>query len=94
MLDIKLLRDNPDKVKDGIAAKNADPKLVDEFLRLDKEWREITAKLDEKRAEQNKLSGPSTSSGDNREAAKRNKEEGFLIEEKNQEDLGEVEFEE
>lgn len=75
MLDIKLLRENPDKVKYGIAAKNADPGLVDLFLKLDKEWRALTARLDEKRAEQKKLSGPSTGPGDNREAAKKNKEE-------------------
>lgn len=56
MLDIKLLREEPEKVKKGIAAKNADPKIVDEFLILDGKWRELTATLDEKRAEQKKLS--------------------------------------
>ena len=70
MLDIKLVRDNPDRVKEGIAAKNADPALVDEFLRLDKEWREITAKLDEKRAEQKKFSEARDIEG-----GKKNKEE-------------------
>ncbi len=56
MLDIKLLREEPERVKEGIAAKLSDPKLVDEFLRLDGEWRKLTASLDEKRAEQKKLS--------------------------------------
>ncbi|MEK9179950.1 MAG: serine--tRNA ligase [Patescibacteria group bacterium] len=70
MLDIKLLRDSPQVVKDGIAVKGAGPKLVDEFLRLDGEWRTFTANLDEKRALQNKLSKER-----NIEAAKKNKEE-------------------
>ena len=70
MLDIKLLRENPQFVKDGIAAKNADPALVDEFVRLDGEWRELTAELDKKRAEQNRLSQARDVEG-----GKRNKEE-------------------
>lgn len=70
MLDIKLLRENPEKVKEGIAAKNADPALVDEFLRLDAEWREATAKFDEGRAEQKRFSEARDIEG-----GKRNKEE-------------------
>ena len=31
MLDIKFIRDNPELVKEGIAKKKADPKLVDSF---------------------------------------------------------------
>jgi seryl-tRNA synthetase len=56
MLDIKLLREEPEKVKKAIATKNADPKLVDEFVKFDAEWRATTAKLDALRAEQKKLS--------------------------------------
>src|SRR4051812_48432176 len=70
MLDIKLLRDEPDKVRNGIKAKNHDPKLVDEFLRLDEEWRKLTAEIDEKRAEQKKLSEARKI-----DEAKKNKEE-------------------
>jgi len=55
MLDIKLLRENPNKVKDGVRAKNSDPKLVDRFLALDTEWRTLTKELDEKRALQKAL---------------------------------------
>lgn len=75
MLDVKLLRENPDAVKRGIAAKNADPGLVGEFLRLDKEWREITVRLDEKRAEQRKLSQARDIEG-----GKKNKEEVKALE--------------
>lgn len=57
MLDVNLIRENPEKVKKGVAAKNADPKLVDDFLALDEKWRKLTARLDDLRAEQKKLSG-------------------------------------
>lgn len=56
MLDIKLLREEPDRVKRGIKAKGANPKLVDNFLALDEKWRRITKELDDLRAEQKKLS--------------------------------------
>jgi seryl-tRNA synthetase len=39
MLDIKFIRENPDKVKKGVADKQLDPKLVDEILRKDEELR-------------------------------------------------------
>ena len=55
MLDIKLLREEPEKVKKGIAAKGADQKLVDEFLRLDEIWRKLTAELENLRHEQKEL---------------------------------------
>ncbi|MEK7169571.1 MAG: serine--tRNA ligase [Patescibacteria group bacterium] len=56
MLDINLIRENPDKVKRGIEKKKADPKLVDKFLRVDEEWRTKVKALDELKAEQNELS--------------------------------------
>ena len=56
MIDATLLRNDPDAVKAGIASKNADPALADEFLKWDKVWREVTAELEDLRAEQNRLS--------------------------------------
>ncbi len=56
MLDINLIRQNPELVKNGIASKNADPKLVDDFLALDENWRKLTKEIDDLRAAQNKLS--------------------------------------
>lgn len=56
MIDINLIRENPDKVKKGIEKKKADPKLVDKFLRVDEEWRTKVKALDELKAEQNELS--------------------------------------
>ncbi len=70
MIDIELLRKEPEKVKKGIAAKNADPKLVDVFLKLDEEWRKLTKEIGEKRAEQKKLSEKRDVEG-----GKKNKEE-------------------
>ena len=55
MLDIKILRENPEAVKKAIAPKGADPKLVDNFLELDGGWRRITAELDSLRHEQKEL---------------------------------------
>ncbi len=57
MLDIKLLRENSETVKKAIALKNADPKLVDNFLELDGGWKRITGELDDLRHEQKELSG-------------------------------------
>ncbi len=57
MLDIKLLRDEPEKVKSAIKLKGADPKLVDNFLELDGGWKRITGELDDLRHEQKELSG-------------------------------------
>jgi seryl-tRNA synthetase len=76
MLDIKLLRDNPDKVKKGIASKGADPKLVDEFLVLDEQWRTLTKEIDHLRAGHKRLS----EARDNR-AAKEFKEQIKSLEE-------------
>ncbi|TSC96719.1 MAG: seryl-tRNA synthetase [Parcubacteria group bacterium Athens0714_26] len=55
MLDINLIRENPQLVKDGLIAKRAEPELVDKFLELDKDWRDLNKKFDDLRAEQRKL---------------------------------------
>ncbi len=55
MLDPKLLRENPDYVKQNLS-KRKDPekiKLVDDFLRVDKEWRETNTKIQELRHKRN-----------------------------------------
>ncbi|MBI2037023.1 MAG: serine--tRNA ligase [Candidatus Liptonbacteria bacterium] len=55
MIDIELIRNEPDRVRKGLKNKQADPALVDRFLALDGEWRESIKKLDELRHEQKKL---------------------------------------
>lgn len=70
MLDINNIRQNPEEIKKGIAAKNSDVSLVDAFLAEDERWRELATEVDALRARQKKA-------GDerNREEAKRLKEE-------------------
>ncbi|MEK7115279.1 MAG: serine--tRNA ligase [Patescibacteria group bacterium] len=56
MLDIKLIRENPDEVREGLKKRNKDPKLVDDFLAADEKWRALTRKLDEARFQQAEFS--------------------------------------
>lgn len=58
MLEIKLIRENPDKVKQACEKKNFrnGGQAVDEILDLDKQRRELQASIDTLRAKQNKLS--------------------------------------
>ncbi|TES85684.1 MAG: serine--tRNA ligase [Candidatus Aminicenantes bacterium] len=53
MLDIQFIRDNPEKVKKGVSARQLDPKLVDEVLSLDKKRRELLVEIEELRAKRN-----------------------------------------
>ncbi len=62
MIDINFIRENPEKVKKGVAAKQADPKLVDQVLELDEKRKELIQKtetLRQKRNEIAKLKKPS-----------------------------------
>ena len=54
MLDIKFIRENPDKVKEGCKKKNADCD-VDKVLELDEKRRELVQKIEGLRSEQHKL---------------------------------------
>ena len=58
MIDINLIRENRDVVKENIKKKFQDEKLplVDEVFELDKEYRDAKVKGDELRSEKNKLS--------------------------------------
>ena len=58
MIDIKLLRENPELVKENIKKKFQDQKLVlvDEVLDLDKKSRQAKLNGDNLRAERKKLS--------------------------------------
>ena len=59
MIDIKLIRENRDLVKENIKKKFQDEKLplVDEVYELDKKVREVQVKVDGLKADKNKLSG-------------------------------------
>ena len=58
MIDIKLIRENPDKVKENIKKKFQDEKLplVDEVLKLDAEVRKVQGEVDNLRNNKNILS--------------------------------------
>ncbi len=53
MVDIQLIRENPEMVKEAVAKKKCDPKLVDKLFRIDEEWRAKTVALDQLKADQN-----------------------------------------
>src|SRR3989338_277173 len=55
MMDIKLIRDETDKVRDNIKYRGTDFD-IDAFVQLDKEWKEAKQELEEKRALRNKVS--------------------------------------
>ena len=57
MLDIRLIRENPEKVKAAMKSRNKDmDALVDEILAIDGKRRELTTKRDALKAEQNAAS--------------------------------------
>jgi len=58
MIDIKLIRESPEVVKENIKKKFQDEKihLVDEAKKLDSEWRKLKYKEDNLRSERNKIS--------------------------------------
>ena len=55
MLDIKFIRQNPDKVKEGVKKKGVNPEIIDRILELDEKKREYIASKESFQAEQNKL---------------------------------------
>jgi seryl-tRNA synthetase len=55
MLDINYIRENPDKVKKGVAAKQFDPKIVTQLLSLDEKRRNLIAEIESLRAKRNKI---------------------------------------
>ena len=58
MLDIKFVRENPEKVKENIKKKFQDKKLelVDKVIKLDEEYRDVKVKADNFRKERNEIS--------------------------------------
>ncbi len=56
MLDIQFIRENKEKIKKGVAAKQLDPKVVDELLVLDEKRRKLIVEVEELRAERNEIS--------------------------------------
>lgn len=55
MIDIENLRKNPQPYRESVKNRNYDPKIVDDFLAIDEQWRKATAEIEGMRAEQKKL---------------------------------------
>ena len=55
VIDIKVIRENPESVKKGMVAKGYDTNSIDEILVVDKERRETQYKVDGLRSERKKL---------------------------------------
>jgi seryl-tRNA synthetase len=56
MIDIKLIRENPEIVRENLKNREMSEKSLDEFIILDKDWRDLKQKNDKLRAERNKIS--------------------------------------
>jgi len=55
MLDINLIRENPEKVKEGAKNKGYDLKIVDRVLKVDETRRQLIAEVEKWRQERNRL---------------------------------------
>lgn len=75
MLDVEIIRKEAEMVKEKLSLRGVPETLVDDFLAHDKAWREATARRDEKRAAQKKLTK------DERDEARALKEEVSGLEE-------------
>lgn len=56
MLDLKLIRQDPDRVREGLRRKQADPALLEALLDLDARWRAELQELEALRARRNQVS--------------------------------------
>ncbi|MBS3074324.1 serine--tRNA ligase [Candidatus Pacearchaeota archaeon] len=56
MIDITLIRDASDIVKDSQKKRGMDESVVDQLLKLDKDWRSLKKEVDELRSRRNKIS--------------------------------------
>lgn len=55
MLDIQYIRDHAAAVRAGVTSKNLNPKVVDNLLKVDKQRRDLIAKVESLRAKRNEL---------------------------------------
>lgn len=56
MLDAKLIRTEPDRVRQALANRNMDSRLLDEFLQLDEQRRKLLFEVEQLKAERNSVS--------------------------------------
>jgi seryl-tRNA synthetase len=70
MLDIVFVRRDPDRVRKSLQRRGLDPKVVDEVLRMDAEYRSALASVEEALAEKNRLSAEIGRAADKAAAAR------------------------
>lgn len=56
MLDYRLIRNEPERVREGLRHRGMDESLVDQWLELDSRWRAVTTRVETRTAEKNKAS--------------------------------------
>jgi len=56
MIDIKLIRDEPEKIKESQKKRNLPTEDIDKIIELDKKWRLLKEEVDQFRAKRNKIS--------------------------------------
>lgn len=87
MVDVEFLRNEPDKVRAMLKRRNADAVIFDDFLRIDREWRDLTNETDGLRKTQKDLSSKKDieSAKENKKKIKEKESELVLVEKKRNE---------
>src|SRR5215211_1862489 len=70
MLNLQFIRDNPEAVRAGLAAKGADAP-IDQILALDVEWRNAQAELQEQQTRRNGIQATMNAANKAKDAAAR-----------------------
>jgi len=82
MLDIKLIREQPEIVKKNMQRRGKDPVTIDNLLEIDRDRRELIKEVDDLKAQKNKPAGKPTA--EELEQLKTNKDRIVKLEEKKQ----------
>ncbi len=56
MIDYRLIRSEPERVREALRQRGYEPSMVDEWLAVDTRWRELTTQVETLTAEQNRVS--------------------------------------
>ncbi len=56
MIDYRLIRNEPERVRQALRSRGYEPTMVDEWLAVDARWRELTTQVETLTAEQNRVS--------------------------------------
>ncbi len=82
MLDLEIIRKEPEKVRASIEKRGGNPELVDGLLELDATWRTALQSAEAARQERNQLTGTKESAAKNAEKLKKLKQTIIDLEEK------------